>query len=211
MTSRISELIRQASFSLSHSSPISPASSQINAAVLEARTHWADAPNGPTEFQRNAAQRQICLQSTRYRRLRRGRVLSRSAPLILRLLARGALPLKKSKLRTIWEVDETALARHEPDDSSPWGSSLHFPAACSATSSPSDSELPDLRKKRGRTSDTTPIEPAAPPCSYLAPFALHVSSLLAAPAALINRVPLPPPIDLLLQSFEVLKRARFTL
>ena len=205
MTARISELIRQASFSLSHSSA-SPAASQIEAAVLEARTHWADAPNWSTESHRDAAQ--PCLQTTRYRRLRRGRVLSRSAPLILRLLARGALPLKKSKLRTIWEVDEAALARRESEDASPWGYSVHSPAACPAPPAPSDSEMPDLRQKRGRTSDTIP---AAPRCSNLAPFALHVSSLLAAPTALINRVPLPPPIDLLLQSFEVLKRARFTL
>jgi hypothetical protein len=124
--------------------------------------------------QRDAAQRQPCLQTTRYRR---GRVLPRSTPIIFRLLARGAMPLKKSRLTTIWGVDEEALALHgSTDASSPWW-------GC----------------KRGRTWD------------YLAPFTLHVSSLLAAPAARMNRVLLPPPTYLLLPSTEVLKRARFLL
>mmetsp|Transcript_59813 Transcript_59813/g.143008 ORF Transcript_59813/g.143008 Transcript_59813/m.143008 type:complete len:180 (-) Transcript_59813:79-618(-) len=170
--SDICELIRQASVSLSHDD------AAVDGQCIELYP-----------LQPDAAQRQPCVQATRYRRQRHGRVLPPSVPIIYRLVALGAMPLHKSQLATIWEADEGALARHEweVDASSPWrGRSLLPSAVCCSAAVTSDSEMPSLHHKRGRTSDT-----------------------MTAPTALTNTVPVPPTMEVMLRCFEDLKRARF--
>ncbi|KAJ1492552.1 hypothetical protein T484DRAFT_1770962 [Baffinella frigidus] len=204
MSVDIAELIRQASFSLS---PAHQASLSLHQAGFALSHASADSPVNQfielyqLKAQREAAHRQPCLQETRYRRRRHGKIL------------------RKSLLFTIWEVDEAALARHEVQENQQFlsvsslsfssidGMDLHkmdlpsssvSPPKWDGAFAPSDWEMADPRRqnqKRGRTSDAMTVEPAWGPCTSRPPATLRVSSA-------------PPTMADLLQVLQALKRPR---